>query len=511
MLRSKFASLVIAVSLACAGVAAHAQQRGGVLSVATVGEPPTLDPMLSTADLVGMITQNMFETLYTFDQNWKVTPLLAQNLPVISADGLVYSIALRHGIHFQDGEALQASDVVASLNRWMKVATRGRQAASHIAKVEVTDGFTVRITLKDRYAPLLSLLAFNNSAAVIIPAKFAADAVAPPIGTGPYMLKEHKADQYIRFVRFDGYKSRDGAPEGYGGARKQYLDEIRFVPVPDPATRVEGAVAGQFGYVDSIPVESYARLVKPESKTKPMVIKPFGYPLFVLNTKEGVTKDQNVRLAIRTALGESDMLTAAFGDPKFFSLDAAFYPAGFPYHTTAGTSGAYNLADPEKAAALLKQAHYDGTPLRILTSRQYEFHYKMALVAAEFLKAAGFKVDLQVVDWATLTQRRTNPALWDIYITHSPFLPEPSLMSMLSDSAPGWWSTPSSRSAIEAFNSTLDPQARQAKWAAVQQAIYSEVPAIKIGDFNTLAAVSPGLEGVTPSPWPYFWNASIKK
>ena len=67
------------------------------------------------------------------------------------------------------------------------------------------------------------------------------------------MLKERKPDQYIQLARFDGYKPRDGEPNGYGGARKQYLDEIRFVPVPDANTRVEGAVAGQFAYVNSIP------------------------------------------------------------------------------------------------------------------------------------------------------------------------------------------------------------------------------------------------------------------
>nr|WP_234480874.1 ABC transporter substrate-binding protein [Paraburkholderia aspalathi] len=488
---------------------ADAQTRGGIVNVALVGEPPTLDPMTSTADVVGIVTQNIFETLYTFDRNWNVTPLLAEDLPAVSPDGLVYTIRLRRGVTFHDGEKMQSADVVASLTRWTRVATRGRQAAGHIAKIEAVDAVTARITLNAPYAPLLSLLAFNNSAAVIIPAKYEATAVAPPVGTGPYMLKERKPDQYIRLVRFNGYRSRAGAPDGYGGAREQYLDEIRFVPVPDPSTRIEGAVAGQFDYVDSIPVESYARL-KGQSKTRPLLIKPFGYPLFVLNTKEGVTKDLNTRLAIRAALGESDMLTAAFGDKQFFSPDPAFYPQGYTYHTMTGTEGAYNLGDPEKATALLKKSHYDGKPLRILTSRQYEFHYKMALVAAEFLKAAGFKVDLQVVDWATLTQRRTNPELWDIYITHSPFLPEPSLMSMLSESSPGWWSTPARKAAVESFNSEIRPQQRLAKWAVIQQTIYNEVPAIKIGDFNALAAQSPRLQGVVPSPWPYFWNAYLK-
>ncbi|VVE33023.1 Periplasmic dipeptide transport protein [Pandoraea horticolens] len=511
---TKILSMLLAAGLVVAGATtpAQAQQRGGVLNVATIGEPPTLDPMGSTADLVGMVTQHVFETLYTFDAKWKITPLLAQDMPTVSEDGLTYTIRLRKGVKFHDGAAMDAKDVIASLNRWMRVATRGKAAAVNIAKIDALDAHTIKITMKEPYAPLLSLLAFNNSAAVVMPRRFeSATTITEPIGTGPYKFKERKVDQYINLVRFDGYKSRDGKGDGYGGGRAQYLDEIHFVPVPDGATRVEAAVAGQFGYTDSIPIESYARLQKAGSKSAPVLIKPFGYPLFVLNTKTGLASNQNIRLAIRNALGESDMLQAAFGDKQFFSADAAFYPEGYQYHTNAGTKGAYDIADPQKAGDLLKAAKYDGKPLRILTSRQYEFHYKMALVAAEFLKASGFKVDLQVVDWATLTQRRTNPDLWDIYITHSPFLPEPTLMSLMSSTSPGWWSSPTSQTAIKAFNQTLDPKQRVAKWAEVQKLIYSEVPAIKIGNFNALAAQSPQLQGVTPAPWPYFWNAWLKK
>ena len=72
---------------------------------------------------------------------------------------------------------------------------------------------------------------------------------------------------------------------------------------------------------------------------------------------------------------------------------------------------------------MVAAAKYNGTPIKILTSQQYDFHYRMALVMAENLKAAGFKVDMQVVDWSTLIQRRNDPALWDIYITHSPCCP----------------------------------------------------------------------------------------
>jgi peptide/nickel transport system substrate-binding protein len=502
--------VMLAGALALGAMPALAQQKGGVVNVATVGEPPTLDPMASTADLVGIITQHFFETLFTFDKNWKVTPLLAESLPEVSEDGKVYTIKLRQGVTFHDGSAMTSEDVLASLKRWTEVASRGKQTGTYIEKMEALDPSTVRITLKVPYAPLLALLSFNNAAAVIMPSEKMENPLKEPVGTGPYKLKERKPDQYIQLVRFDGYKSRPGEPDGYGGARKQFLDEIRFVPVPDPNTRIEGAISGQYDYVDALPVEAYDRL-KNQKATQPVLMKPFGWPVFVLNTKEGLMSNLDARTAVRTALSMEDMMTAAFGNPEFFALNAAMYPKDYAWYTTAGTEGRYNVADAEKAKALLKKAGYDGKkPLRILTSRQYEFHYKMAQVAAEYLKQAGFVVDMQVVDWATLTQRRAEPGLWDIYITHSPFLPEPALIGLLAESSPGWWSTPARKAAVDAFNSESDPQKRIALWAGVQKAIYDETPSIKIGDFNALAAQSPKLAGVTPAPWPYFWNATVK-
>ncbi|MCO5731321.1 ABC transporter substrate-binding protein [Rhizobium sp. SSA_523] len=506
-MRMKLAFLAATVLIAAPSLVLAAE-RGGVVNVATIGEPPTLDPMASTADLVGIVTQHIFETLYTFDKSWKVTPLLAESLPEVSGDGKTYTIKLRSDITFHDGSAMNAEDVVASLERWMKIASRGKQAASFIEKITAADPQTVTIALKQPYAPLLSLLAFNNSAAVILPSENQADTLSNVVGTGPYMLKERKPDQYIQLVRFDGYKSRSGEADGYGGARHQYLDEIRFVPVPDPNTRVEAAISGQYAYVDSIPVEAYDR-VKSSSASQPIMLKPFGFPVFVFNTKEGLSSDLAVRKAVEKALNTEDMLAAAFGAKEFYAADGAFYPDTYAWHTEIGTEGNYNLGDPEGAAEDLKATGYDGKPLRILTSRQYEFHYKMAQVAAEYLKLAGFTVDLQVVDWATLTQRRADPKLWDIYISHSPFLPEPALMGALSTSSPGWWDTPARKAAVDAFTSEADPDKRIALWQTVQKTMYDELPLLKIGNFNAVAAISTKLDGVEPAPWPYFWNASL--
>ncbi|WP_048645435.1 ABC transporter substrate-binding protein [Nitratireductor soli] len=508
---STFAFLVGAAVLGLTP-AASAQEKGGVIDVATIGEPPTLDAMVSSTDIVGMISQHIFETLFTFDADWNLTPLLAASLPTISDDARTYTIELRENIAFHDGSAMTSSDVVASLKRWLEVAARGKQVAANVEAIEAVDARTVKITLKEPYSPLLSLLAFNNSAAIVIPEETIPDGAATPlatfVGTGPYMLKEHKPDQYIQLVRFDDYVMRDEDPSGFGGARHAYLDEIRFVPVPDINTRTEGAIAGQFDFVDTLPVESYDRLTT--EKSEPVLLEHFGWPIFVMNTKEGVLSDMRVRQALQAALSTSDMLAAAFGDTKFYAVDGPMYPANYAWRTEAGVE-LYNQANLDKAKELLAAAGYDGKPLRILTSRQYEFHYKMALVAQAYLEQAGFKVDMQVVDWATLVQRNKKPELWEIFITHSPFLPEPALNFILSKSAGGWWDTPEKEKALTAFTSTSVPEERKAHWEELQKLIFEQAPIVKVGDFASLSAKSPALEGFRPSPWPAFWNVSLNE
>lgn len=501
--------LLLASSLAAiaSGAALAQDGRGGIITVATIGEPPTLDAMLSSTDVVGMISQHIFETLYTFGANWDVVPLLAAAMPAISEDGKVYDIPLRPGVTFHDGSAFDSADVVASLQRWTEIAARGMQVAPIIASIEAVDETNVRITLTEPYSPLLALLAFNNSAAIMLSSENQDPQVIEVVGTGPYELIEHKPDQYVQLGRFDAYASPEGEPDGYGGGRLQNADEIRFVPVPDAATRVEAAISGQYDYVDSLAVEQYERLAA--GSLSPALTPDYGWLMMRMNNSTGIMSNHAARRAVQLALSESDMLAAAFGDPMFYTVDGALYPEGYPWRSDIGLAGNYDVADTAAAKAELEAAGLEGQTLRILTSRQYEFHYRMAQVAAEYLKLAGFEVEMEVVDWATLVQTIRTPEAWDIFITHSPFLPEPALNSAFTPSAVGWWDTQEIRDAQAAFTSTSDMDERIAHHATIQELVLTQVPLIKVGNFAALAAISDGLGGFETAPWPYFWNVTV--
>ena len=506
--------IALVAALACAiglGVPVPSPAQGkSALNLAMIGEPPTLDVQSTPADLVCIIMQHVYETLYTFDAKSNLVPMLAEGLPKVSADGKVYSIALRKGVKLHSGRDLDAEDVVASLKRWMEVSPRGKSVNAQVESLSAKGPLAVEIALKNAYAPLLAQLAMPSGMAAIMAKESLAQPLKEFIGTGPYRFKERRPDQYVLLTRFDGYSARTETPSGYGGKRTATMEELRFVPVPNANTRVEGALAGQFHYADLLPIEALGRLEKATGKVVPLLTPSFGFPYLVFNTKEGSMAQQAVRKAAQTALGPGEMLAAGFGDTRSFIAEGNHFPKGTPFYSDAGTSN-YNERDARKSKAQAEQAGYKGEPVRILTSRQYDFHHNMALIMAEQLKRAGFKAELNVVEWATLLQRRADPKLWDIYITHSGLFPEPMLSPpQLGDGAPGWWTSPAKTAALAALNQEPNPAKRGPLWAKVQQVVYDEVPYIQVGKFASLSARSPALEGYTPHTYPFFWNTSLK-
>ncbi len=508
--RTALASLA-ALGAGAAGLGT-AQAQGGksALNLAMVAEPPTLDIQSTPADLVCIIMQHVYEPLFTFDAKASLVPMLAEAMPKIAPDGKLYSIPLRKGVKLHSGRDLDAEDVVASLKRWMEVSPRGKSVSAQVESITAKGPLQVDIAMKNPYAPLLAQLAMASGMAGIMAKETIAQPLREYVGTGPYRFKERRPDQYVLLTRFDGYAARGEAASGYGGKRAAVVEELRFVPVPNANTRVEGALAGQFHYADLLPIEALARLEKAKDKVVPIMTPSFGFPYLVFNTKEGSMAQKAVRKAAQTALGPGEMLAAGFGDTRFFIAEGNHFPKGTPFYSTAGTE-LYNERDAKKARAQAEQAGYKGEPVRILTSRQYDFHYNMALIMAEQLKRAGFKAELNVVEWATLLQRRADPKLWDIYITHSGQFPEPMLSPpQLGDGAPGWWTSPAKQEALAALNQEPNPAKRGPLWAKVQQVVYDEVPYINVGKFASLSARAPALQNYTPHTYPFFWNTSLK-
>ncbi len=514
-MRLTIPALAIVLALVAPAVAQQPEQprAGGVFRVAMIGEPPTLDLHTTTAVIVQQITWHVYESLYTYDRSYNAIPLLV-DAHTVSEGGRTYTFRLRRGVKFHNGKELTSADVVASLKRWGRLATPGKQFWKNVEGVEAKDPYTVVMYLKDSSGALLMGLARPNNGAVIYPKEIVDAAGDNPVkeyvGTGPYRFVEHKPDRHVRVARFKDYVARTDAPDGFGGRRTAYVDEILFIPVPDVAVRLAGVETGEYHVALQIQQDQYERM-KTLPGVVPAIIKPEGWSTAVLNHKQGLMADKRIRQAFQTALDMEPVMAAAFGNKAFYRLDPGLsFPEQPQWHSRAA-GDLYNQKNPARTKKLLEAAGYTGQPVRWITTKEYQWMYKNALVAKQQLEAAGFKIDLQVVDWATLVQRRNKPEVWDVFSTGITFNPEPAFSTAVSCNWPGWWCHEAKEQWMDALAREADPRKRRAMWEKVQTIFYEDVGRVKFGDFFGLLAVRKEVQGFRATNELNLWNVWLSK
>ncbi len=492
----------------------YQSQAAGILRYATIGEPPSLDVQMGTATIAITIGEHIFETLYAFDANYKAQPLLVAGEKVEN-DGKKITLTLRQGVKFHNGAEMTAEDVAASLRRWGEFGARGSLLMKG-ATVSTNGKYEVTINLSETNGAWKNLLAYPEGGPVIYPAAIVTAAGNKPIepkdyiGTGPYKFGEWRANRYVELVKFDGYSKLATPSDGYAGARNANFDILRFIPVPDLATRVSGVQAGDYDYAEYMSGDLYDTL----SADKSVVVHRNGAPLFGLfftNSQTGILKDNfKLRQAIQIALKKDEALRVSFGPKALWEVNGSIFAKGNPWYTENGTA-TYNVGDAAKAKALAKEAGYDGTPIRLLVSTNYQAHYDQATVFTRQLAEAGINVQMIVVDWATLLKMRGQPEQWDMFVTHHTYVPDPALFTPLNDSYPGWWKSAEKDKLKAALNGTDDQAARLKAWADLQAKFYEVVPAIKVGDAYSYDIASPKLKNLGKSTvlWPHFWNVSF--
>lgn len=75
--------------------------------------------------------------------------------------------------------------------------------------------------------------------------------------------------------------------------------------------------------------------------------------------------------------------TAAYADEQFYTMNGSFVAEDNPWYTDAGLEGYGDPPDPAEAERLLEEAGYDGEPVRIVASQEYQHHYDAAIMVEQ--------------------------------------------------------------------------------------------------------------------------------
>ena len=510
---------VAVVALIVSGIVLEvgAQKKGGVLRVGNLGEPPTLDAHWTTATITEVLTNHIYEGLYSLDAKSQPIPMLAESMPAVSADGQTYTFKLRQGVKFHNGKEMTSDDVVASLNRWGAQSTYGKALYAQVAGVRAVDKYTVEMKLKEKSAIVTISLAIPNNFAAIYPKEVAekfkpAEKATEWIGTGPFKLAEWKPDRHIKMVRFDDYKPRSEPASGYGGKKVVYIDELLWMPVPDAATRVAQIETGELDFADDLDLNAYGRL-KSAAGVKAIVAKPYYWLVAVLNKKEGLMTNQKLRQAWQAAIDmEPIMKNVAGGHKELYRMDSSLaFVENAPWHTNI-QGLPWNEHNKEKAKRLLKESGYKGEPIRFMTTQEYKWMYDFALLSKQQLEDAGFVIDLQVVDWATLVKRRNNPKEYDVFTTGMGNFYDPTHHIYLGPNWPGWTNDEEINRLLAELARESDYKKRFVLWEQATKAFYQTVPVIRYGDLFGLRAARTHTKGFDESLMrPRFHNVWLEK
>ena len=493
-----------------AALGQDAPRAGGVLKVAIIGEPPAIDAHWTTASLTYDVTSHLYEPLYTLDEKYAPIPHLAEG-HTIGDGGKLYTIRLRRGVPFHNGKELGAEDVVASLTRWGKLASVGKLLFKSIQSIQAKDRYTVELRLGTPSGIVLSALANASQFPAIYPKEVVEAAgdgqIKTFIGTGPFRFVERVPDRYIRMARFDRYAARSEAPSGYGGKRTAYVDEVQFIPVPDVATRAAGVESGEYHFSDWIAPDSYERLAA-NPRLDVMIVKPNEWITGVFNKKTGPFTNRTLRQAVVAALDMEPIMKAAVGRPEFYRLDPSLQFREQVWWTDVGKES-YNRGDKARAKRLMQEAGYKGEPIRWMCTQFYDWMYKSALAAKQQLEDVGFNIDLQVLQWATVVQRRSDPKHYELFTTGVGFAVDPTFQVILSCDWPGWTCDPKLDAMMARLAAETDFPRRMAIWREMQGWFWQEVPVIKFGDFFSLRIKQKTVGGYANRYRPFFWNVSL--
>ena len=189
--------ILVAVAVLLAPVAAGAAPAGKIV-IAQGVDPTTLDMANQSESPASNVGRHILDTLYERDQNMKIVPLLATEMPKFVPPS-AWEVKLRKGVKFHNGEEFNADSVKFTLERLAQGQGKLRGAAFFvpIERVEIVDPYTVKVHTKKPWPLFTSTMTFPQSGMLPpkeLAGKDTADISKKPIGTGPYKFVRWSKD-----------------------------------------------------------------------------------------------------------------------------------------------------------------------------------------------------------------------------------------------------------------------------------------------------------------------------
>lgn len=331
---------------------------GGTLTFASNTDADCLDPHQSPADVAGLYSRPILDSLVALTSAGKIVPWLATSW-TISKDQLTYTFALRSNVKFSDGEPFNAAAVKANLDEIVAPATKSELAAGTIAAYKnstVIDDTHVAVHLSSPDSAFLPAIAtaYIGIEAPKTLKESTAQLCTKIVGTGPFISPGgYVKGKGISYTRNPNY---NWGPANAAHTGPAYLSALDIKIIPEDDSRYGALTSGQVDAIASVPPVNVAALKDTSGFQIQTAQAPGGNYNYYPNLTKGVFTDPKVRQAFREGIDWSTIV-----DKLYFGV---FQPAKNPISpSTVGydkrVESAYTY-DPTEANKLLDEAGWTG-------------------------------------------------------------------------------------------------------------------------------------------------------
>lgn len=431
------------------GAAAFADGRPNVtVAVQQIVNSGALDVLREQSNVGARVFHSIFETLIDYDRQ---KPNLPQKPALATAwkriDDRTVELTLRQGVTFHNGDVMTAEDVIFTLSPERfgqlpeqeaarkegktlfattasqasdgkvppaEVAAVARRAWPNLERVEKVDERTVRFVSKvpdptlegriSRYgAEILSKRAYQAAASWL-------DFARKPVGTGPYKVVDFKPDNVLVLEAHDTY---------WGG--KPPIKQLRFVVVPEVASRVNGLLSKEYDFITDIPPDQI-RVVEANKEFEVVGGPITNHRLMVFDKNNGPMRNPKIRQAMTHAIDREGIVAALWGGRTGVPAGLQWEYYGDMY-LADWTVPKYDLALAKK---LVQEAGYKGEPIvfRVL-SNYYTNQVSTAQINIESFRQIGLNVQMEMKEnWQQIFNKESGPRMVRDWSNSAPF-PDP--------------------------------------------------------------------------------------
>jgi len=532
---------------------------GGRLIVSLRGEPKTLNPLVAADTRSREVIGVMQADLVHINRATQLTELALAKSWKISPDGLTYTLVLRQGLRFSDGQPLDADDVLFSFRVYLDENVHAPQRDLLIVGgkpivVRKVDAHTILFQLAKTYGVgerLFDGLAILPRHVLEKPyqegklGQLGALATARDqwAGLGPVRLKEYVAGQRLVLERNPYYWKSDAK-----GNRLPYLEELVFLFVPNADAQVLKFQSGETDMISQLSAENFSVLSRQQRGYTMTDAGPgleYNFLFFNLNDagdkgspemqrKQNWFRDTKFRQAVSAAVDREAIARLVY-QGRGSALWGLVPPGNRRWRNERLPRP---TRSPERARALLKEAGFswnngpngesslldsDGKPVEfsILTSSSNADRAKMAALIQDDLKQLGMRVQVVPLEFRSLLDRVTQSKEYDACVMGIASLdadPNSDINVWLSNGGTHLWNpsqvhpaTPWEAEIDRLFDSQMSARTfdeRKKLYDRMQEVLAEQQPMIFLASPNILAGAKNSIGNFHPAVLePYIlWN-----